>query len=213
MPVNKAGLRRGVGQRTKMRTSLHIALWLPPAPASGWKLLPDSLPPIKVSSFIKTVPIWAKKKMISSIFLEGLFSRKQEAYQTPMKANHLLLYFCRLFSEAQRILLRRGSDPTCEEQCAVTDHHLEHRAAALPDVTCRTQTCNGAEWQSCLLCHRDWALLWTYLWWKNYIWELLHQPLTGSRCWGGNHEGSVGFPIPCRCCDPKHLSSVPWWWD
>lgn len=58
MPVNKAQLLRGEGQRTKMRTSLCSArlLLLPPAPAPGWKLLLDSpFLLLKVSPFIQAL--------------------------------------------------------------------------------------------------------------------------------------------------------------
>lgn len=58
MPVNKAQLLRGEGQRTKMRTSLCSArlLLLPPAPAQGWKLLLDSpFLLLKVSPFTQAL--------------------------------------------------------------------------------------------------------------------------------------------------------------
>jgi len=40
----------------------------------------------------------------------------------------------------------------------------------------------------CMPCDHQRALLRTCLWWVNYIWELLHWPLTGNHRWGGVWE-------------------------
>lgn len=86
MLVNEAGQLGGAGQRTKMRTSLHTApqRLLPPAPAPGWKLLPDSLfLPLKVSPASRHHLFGLKKKKDLFLFLGGFFSLNKRLIKFP----------------------------------------------------------------------------------------------------------------------------------